>query len=155
MAGPTQRAALDLAALFLEAVPRAMREIRTELRSSRDKEMSVPQFRILAVLGEGDVKTNKEISELIGVNVATMSRMVQALELQGLVEKESGRKDRREVSIKLSRRGRSVFEKIRLRARKGLSERLSSLSDTDRKSLRKGLEVLIDSTSTILNQTRS
>jgi DNA-binding MarR family transcriptional regulator len=121
-----------------------MSEIRVELRSHRTEEMSVPQFRILAAVRDG-ARTNKDISDLIGVNVATMSRMVQGLEADGLLEKTVSLVDRREVRIKLSKLGVKLYDKLLSHARDKMADRFSELSASDRETMRKGLEVLLRS----------
>lgn len=135
---------LELAALYLDVVPRAMREIRTELRSNRGDTLTIPQFRVLAFL-RLETKTNKELAEHIGLSVAAMSRLVQALVDDGWVEKSTGKSDRRELRIRLSAQGRRSFEKIRAETRRKLATRFDSLSAGDRTRLNDGFVALTQS----------
>ena len=130
-----------LAATFLEVIPRAMREIRVELWSHRSHDLSVPQFRVLANVSQGS-KTNKELAEAIGVNVTSMSRMVQYLTDRGLIEKSAGLEDRREIHVRLSKAGQAAFEAIRAKTRQGLATRLEGLTTAEKKVLQEGFNIL-------------
>lgn len=121
-----------------------MREIRTELRSNRGDTLTIPQFRVLAFL-RLETKTNKELAEHIGLSVAAMSRLVQALVDDGWVEKSTGKSDRRELRIRLSAQGRRSFEKIRAETRRKLATRFDSLSAGDRTRLNDGFVALTQS----------
>lgn len=131
---------LSLAASFLDFVPMAMLEIRSKLRAHRES-LSVPQFRILAALWQSS-KTNKELAEHIGVSVPTMSRMVQSLVDQELIEKSTAKVDRRELKIQLSSRGRTRYEKIRAQARQGLSEHFKKLNEEERELVSQAIELI-------------
>jgi DNA-binding MarR family transcriptional regulator len=130
-----------LAEKFIETVPQAMRELRVEFRSQRGSELSVPQFRVMARLHQCS-QTNKELADFIGISVAAMSRMVDGMIADGLVEKTVGHKDRREVRIKLSAAGQKLYGQIRARTRVGLAKRLESLSRAEVRALGAGLSVL-------------
>jgi DNA-binding MarR family transcriptional regulator len=118
-----------------------MGEIRRELRTHRGAGLTIPQFRVLALL-HGEEKTNKDLAESIGLSVAAMSRLVQTLVDEGWLEKSAGKNDRRELRIRLSPQGRKSFEKIRTKARQGLATRLEALSPSDRKLLEQGFRAL-------------
>jgi DNA-binding MarR family transcriptional regulator len=113
--------------LFLAVIPQAMRLFREEMRENRSGMHSIPQFRILAQLWAGPT-SNKELAGRIGVSWAAMSRMVDALVQDGLVERQKSKEDRRQISIRLTKRGQVYFIKVRGGARASLSDRLKSLS---------------------------
>jgi len=137
----TESELVGLAEKFLETVPQAMRELRSEFRSQRGTDLSVPQFRVLARARQCP-QTNKELAEFIGVSVAAMSRMADGLIEDGLLERKTGEHDRREVRIGLSQAGLKLYSQIRGKARLGLAKRLAGLSKTELKALSSGLAVL-------------
>lgn len=132
---------VGLAEKFLETVPQAMRELRSEFRSQRGANLTVPQFRVLVRVRQSPA-TNKELAEFIGVSVAAMSRMVDGMITDGLIERKTSELDRREVRIVLSQTGSKLFSQIRGKARQGVAKRLAGLSKTDLKALNSGLSVL-------------
>ena len=132
---------MDLAALYMEVVPRAMREYRKEMRKSRSTNLTVPQFRILAQL-RLDSANNRTLAEVQGVSVAAMSRMVDGLCKQGLIERFEDPRDRRQVHLQLTALGRERFESFRNEARKRLEQRLGSLKPDEQLSLTQGLAAL-------------
>ena len=88
----------DLAALYMEVVPQAMREFRKDMRRSRSSCLSVPQFRILAHLRR-ESANNRALAEIQGVSVAARSRMVYWLCKHNLVERQKYARDRRQVQV--------------------------------------------------------
>ena len=138
MTGETSAA---LAALYMDVVPKAMREFRKEMRSSRSVGLTVPQFRILALLAEGH-GGNRELAENVGVSVAAMSRMVDWLSKHHLVERLKDKTDRRKVQVQLTNEGRGHFAEFRKEASQRLEKRMASLDAANRKNLSKGLSAL-------------
>lgn len=130
-----------LASYFLEVIPKAMREIRLELRSNRQYGLSVPQFRILAHLWSKGSTNNKRLAEDLGVSVAAMSRMIQYLVERDLVSRKGGH-DRREVQIELSKNGHRIYEGIRSKTRARMAAKFDQLSLQEQNALELGFEVL-------------
>jgi DNA-binding MarR family transcriptional regulator len=131
----------SLASLYMEVVPKAMREFRKEMRNSRCASLTVPQYRILAQL-DYEKANNRELAEQLGVSVAAMSRMVDWLSNHGLVERKENPGDRRMVKVQLTRKGRNHFAKFRKEARARLQKRLSTLDGEAKKNLNSGLAAL-------------
>jgi len=131
-----------LAALFMDVVPKAMRELRKEVRNRQSlNAMTIPQFRILALLSE-DPANNCELADQLGISVAAVSRMVDWLSERSYVERLQDSGDRRKVKIQLTRKGREHFGRFRKEARARLQKRLASMGTQDRKNLNQGLAAL-------------
>jgi DNA-binding MarR family transcriptional regulator len=128
----------EIAALFLEIVPKAMREIRIEMRKSRDNELTVPQFRILAHLWREPANLGM-LAESQGVSGAAMSRMVDWLAKHNLVEKVPDQIDRRQILVELTNHGRKSFEFNRHLTRLAFEKRIQNLSVSEKKKLAAGL----------------
>jgi DNA-binding MarR family transcriptional regulator len=132
----------DLAALYMDVVPKAMREFRKEMRGSRAPCLSVPQFRILAFLNAFSTANNRTLAEHQGVSVAAMSRMIDWLCRKGLVERFADRNDRRQVCLRLTGKGAGNFKKFRQEAQRRLQARLANLSADQQQRLNNGLAAL-------------
>src|SRR4051794_40759410 len=93
------------ATLLLETVPRAMRNIRTEMRGVAEGKFTVPQFRILNQLRREPL-TNRELASWMGVTPPTMSRMIEALETKSLIQRERSESDLRVQRLTLTPLGK-------------------------------------------------
>lgn len=71
------------------------------------------QHRLISILGETDGLTHSELSSLMNVSNATISKMVQRMEQTGFVERRTDEKDQRISRVFLTEKGRQVDEKIK------------------------------------------
>lgn len=74
--------------------------------------LTIWQWRVLAVLGEGEERTQRALIERTGMDKVTVSRAVQALMLRGLVTRRASVADRRASLIALSQAGAGVYREI-------------------------------------------
>ena len=133
--------AADLAVLYMDVVPKAIREFRREMRGARSLTMTVPQFRILALLDDA-CATTTELAEQLGLSVPAMSRMVDWLSERELVERRQDNGDRRKVRVKLTHKGSLHFARFRKEARARLQKRFDSMDPATLKDLNQGLAAL-------------
>lgn len=76
-------------------------------------ELTLPQWRVLVVLGEADDgATVSEVAARIGVTVPATSRQLRRLERRGLVAVAPDEHDRRATRVRLTSNGWSVREAI-------------------------------------------
>ncbi len=137
----TEFSDLEIASLFLDAVPRAMKEVRVELRKSRSIDLTVPQFRVLANLWS-EPANNRMLAETLGLSVAATSRMIDWLIKHGLVEKAQHKTDRRQVVVQLSPLGKRSFEINQKRTRMRFKKRIQNLPESTKQDLALGLIAL-------------
>lgn len=133
--------AAQVASLLLEVVPLAMRELRKELRTGVDTDLTIAQFRILAHLW-CEPTNNKTIAEALGVSVPASSRMIKLLVQRKYVESTQGLSDKREVLVRLTKGGERRFEIVRESVRAGLARRLESIAATRLKKADAGLSAM-------------
>lgn len=111
----------------LEVVPRIMRAIRQEMRGAADQQLSMPQFRALALLGRRRGASLSAVSDHLGVADATASTLIDRLVRRGLVTRQPHPEERRRVALDLTPQGLELLEGARARARSFLAERLAPL----------------------------
>jgi DNA-binding MarR family transcriptional regulator len=77
-----------------------------------------------------EANTPVELAHLVGLDVSTITRMVDRLEEKGLVRRTRSKDDRRQVFLRLTRKGHGalrraspVARRLALRAWKGVTER--------------------------------
>lgn len=72
----------------------------------------VREWRVLAFLGAYGPLTNQQIARNVGMDVATITRAVQALGAAGLVSTRVSRTDRRKQLISLTEKGAAAHDHI-------------------------------------------
>jgi len=128
----------DLSSEIMDVLPPTNRAIRNEMRWLAQPELTIAQFRILTRL-DIDGHTNKQLSEWMGISAASMCRTIDVLVKHGYVKRQPTIEDRREVKLLLTAKGKKKYDSIQQATRRMLKEKLSVLSDKDRKNLQKGL----------------
>lgn len=131
----------DLAGLYFEVVPKAMREFRREMRAGRGPKLTVPQFRVLAQLSV-EAANNRTLAETQGLSLAAVSRMVDWLVRHHWVERVRDERDRRQVLVRLTENGSKRFDLFCSEAQNRLKLRMLTLKPSERRDLKKGLRVL-------------
>jgi DNA-binding MarR family transcriptional regulator len=107
-------------------------------------ELTIPQWRVMAVLGiEAGLSAN-EVGEQTAMDKVTVSRAVAGLVRAGRVVKRVDREDRRHVRLRLSARGLAIYAEIVPRARRVERQLLGSLSSRDVAELDRLLAALWD-----------
>jgi DNA-binding MarR family transcriptional regulator len=133
---------LDGAALLMEVVPRVMHRIRTEMRSHRTPDLSVPQFRTLTYLYRNEGASLSEVAEHIGLKLPSMSKTVDALVARKLVIRRALAHDRRYISLRLSAHGLAELRRTRRITEARLAEALSVLMPEQQARVVEALKML-------------
>jgi len=121
----------DCAREILEVVPLVMQALRTEMRSHRGPELSVPHFRVLAYLNRNEGASLSDVADYVGLRLPSMSTLVDGLVTRGLVSREPSPKDRRRIALCLTARGRATLAAARRATHAGLARLLTALSNED------------------------
>lgn len=132
----------ECAGQVLEAVPLVMAAIRTEMRSHRGSDLSVPQFRVLVYLHRHPGASLSDIAEHMGLTLPSMSKMIDGLVTRGLVARQLNPTDRRRVTLAPTTLGRRSMESAYQATESRLAARLTALSASDRRTVGKAMQVL-------------
>lgn len=84
-------------------------ELLTDLRPLR---ISVPRWRVLAALRTGDGRSMGELSQETVIEQSSLSRVVDQMERDRLVERHLCNEDHRIVEVYLTETGRAMFNTI-------------------------------------------
>ena len=111
---------------------------------STDTSLGVTAARLsaLSVLVFGGPMSLKQLAAAEQVAAPTMSKMVAALEAQGLVRREADPRDGRAVRLIAARAGKDLMERGRQLRITRLAEELRSLSASDQATLRRAARIL-------------
>jgi len=96
--------------------------------------LDIPEWRVLATLGfRHDACSAQYIAECTRTHKSTISRAVTALLERRLLERVENADDRREFRLRLSRKGKALYEELVPRLQRKEREIMSCLSAQERK----------------------
>lgn len=101
-----------------------------------------PRASALSVLVFGGPMTLGALASTEQVRPPTMTRLVRALEAQGLVRRETDARDRRVTRVQATERGRRLLLAGRERRVRRLASALAALTSGDRRALVDALPVI-------------
>ena len=146
---------LKAAERYPELDPRAFEAFLHSLRtadavSGREAEflqqrgVSQSRFMVLMLLNRASEtpSTPAELADETNVTRATMTGLVDTLEKDGLVARESSSSDRRTILVRLTEKGRTFLDSILPDYCRFVSEMMAPLSDAERKQFVRLLQKL-------------
>jgi DNA-binding MarR family transcriptional regulator len=74
--------------------------------------LTVPQFDVLATLGDTDGMTCRELAAETLVTKSTLTVVLDGLEARGLIERQEVAEDRRHTRVRLTPKGDALFRKV-------------------------------------------
>lgn len=97
--------------------------------------LKIPEWRLMAVLGEGKPLTQRELVAATLMDKVTVNRAAKALSDRALIERQAHGSDGRSHHLRLSAAGQSLYEEIVPAALAMERKLLAALSDADRERL--------------------
>lgn len=119
---------------------------------SRRFDISIQEWRIIANLGERQPLSAKEIGEHVDLDKVQMSRALGKLIDKRLVLRGIDSRDKRRYSLRLSARGRAVYQRIVPIALQREAQLLSVLSEEERRQLQRILDKLQQKATLLRNE---
>ncbi|MEQ8603507.1 MAG: MarR family transcriptional regulator [Marivibrio sp.] len=102
----------------------------------RDRfDLTIPEWRVLANLGREEPSSSNRLAERGSMDKAKVSRAVARLTEAGLITRETDSRDNRLIVLRLSKRGRSVYQRIAPLALAWEADLLEGLGDEERAAL--------------------
>lgn len=127
---------------LLEIVPLIMRNIRAKVRRHSSPELSVAQFRALAFLGRNERAMLGDVANFLALTLPAASKMIDGLVGAGFATREIDPNDRRKVMLTLTPAGQRKFAAAVKFTADYLAERVSNLTDGERKSIARAMKSL-------------
>ncbi len=112
---------------------RALRRARGRANQAHAEGLSLAQFQLLDVLGDGRTRTVGQLAEAGGIAQPTATRMLEALERVGVVQRSPALQDRRCVLVSLTPAGDGALEEKRAAIRAARERIFSSLTAKERR----------------------
>jgi DNA-binding MarR family transcriptional regulator len=132
----------ETAAQLLEVVPIIIREIRSEIRSQRSTELSVPQFRALTFVARNVGSSLLEVANYMGLTPPSACRLIDGLIARGMVTREEHPIDRRRVRLTVTHRGQRIMETSRESTMAYLANKLKKVGVDEREIIVKAMKTL-------------
>jgi len=106
--------------------------------------VTLPQYRVLAVLSDlGDVRSAR-VSDALGLEASTVTRLVDRLAAAGHVTRDADPTNRSAVTLRLTASGRHLVAQVVNWRHAELAGILDALTPDERGALTRSLERLID-----------
>ncbi|TWB22586.1 DNA-binding MarR family transcriptional regulator [Nitrospirillum amazonense] len=97
--------------------------------------LSIPEWRVLATLGQEQPLSSNDIVERTAMDKAKVSRAVNRLVAAGLLDRQPHPRDQRLLRLSFSARGRDLYAQVAPEALAWEAQLLSVLTDTERAQL--------------------
>jgi DNA-binding MarR family transcriptional regulator len=127
---------------LLEVVPLIMQDIRSEMRSRRSFDLTVPQFRALAFVNRNEGSSLWQVARHMGLTPPSTSRLVDNLIVRGLMARSDHPADRRRVRLTVTDHGMAILEASTQWTLSYLADKLSCADADNREVIDKALEAL-------------
>jgi DNA-binding MarR family transcriptional regulator len=122
----------------------AIHALRFAAREDPASGLSAARLSALSVLVFGGPKTLGELAAAEQVRPPSITRIVYALEEDGLVTREADPADRRIARVRATAKGKRTLERARRRRIEKLADRLSSLDRRELEVVREAAELVDD-----------
>lgn len=129
----------DVANELLEVVPFTMKEIRSQMRSQRTPELTVPQFRALAFVNRHSGASLSQVADHMGLTLPSTSRLIDHLITRRFLTREDNPYDRRRIKLGVTSRGQVILENSRRATLNYLTKKLSNVSPAEMECIVKGM----------------
>jgi DNA-binding MarR family transcriptional regulator len=129
-------AKLDLFRFVPFRLNRLAAEVSAALSSEYQQRygLDIPEWRVLATLGfRNDACSAQYIAHCTRTHKSTISRAVTALMARQLVERVENEDDRREFALRMTRKGKALYQELIPRLLRKEQEMLSCLSAQERR----------------------
>ena len=95
----------------------------------------LPQARVLYEIGQRASSTASELGAELDLDLGYLSRLLQTLKRQGVVQGEAAKEDARRVRLSLTAKGRKAYQQLDSRSRDLVADMLGKLASPDQARL--------------------
>lgn len=123
-------------------------QARNAVFAALDKEMqpldlTASQFVVVIGAMRGRARTVNEFCQLAGIEPGPMSRLLDRLEVKGIVRKVRDLQDRRQVNVTLTKKGTELYPQITAATHKVYGKLLAGFSEKEAEAFKHALEKIL------------
>jgi len=142
---------------YIERVERCIPEMIKSIHISLPREvmglkLTVSQALTLVSLGYKKSCRMSELAESVGMNMSSMTGIVDGLIETEVVERMRSKKDRRVVMVQMTPKGKKIVNKIRKYREKEVRDIVEYLDEKEREEIIRGFEKVVEAFSKISKQ---
>jgi DNA-binding MarR family transcriptional regulator len=137
----------DLEKAIAFAIQRAHERVRVTLYREFHEEglkITPEQWVVLVLLWDREGRTPSELSEAALRDRPTMTRLLDTMERNGLVTRQTARSDKRGRVVRLTQRGRSLRTPLMAHARRIVARLERGISEDDLRVTHRTLQRIVD-----------
>jgi DNA-binding MarR family transcriptional regulator len=127
----------------LQAATRVLAGVALRSLDVLDGSVSLPQFRVLAVLADLGRARSGRVARALGLEASTVTRLADRLVASGHVTRGSDPRHRGVVTLALTREGRDLVDQVQKWRHGELSRILGNLAPADRQAAARTLRQLV------------
>ncbi|GAB7048018.1 MarR family winged helix-turn-helix transcriptional regulator [Catenuloplanes indicus] len=132
--------AVSADAAAIDEAAEALLGVWDTAREKATNRLSGSQLRALLVVEQDEGINLGRLAGSLGMILSSASRLCDRLVAAGMLEREPGRADRREIALILTSAGRALLDEVRAERRAQLSGVLARMSPSSRAALVTGLQ---------------
>lgn len=125
-----------------ETAPQMMQSIRVEMRRGHGSDISIPQFRTLRFIQRNPDSSLSSLAEHLGLTLPSVSKLVDGLVKQKLIDREESTRDRRRLRLVLTARGGAIVNLARAGAQANIAKALKHLSRAELEIIQQAMQLL-------------
>lgn len=116
---------------LLDEIGDKLMKISQEALLNIYENLTIAEANAIYVIGQDKPKTMKQIAEALGVAVSTPTRTIDRLVEKGFVNRTVGTKDRRQLLIELTPKGKILFKEMDKEGLEMTKNMLKNLKDEE------------------------
>ena len=132
----------ECARQLLDTAPQIMRSIRTEMRSHRGHDLSVPQFRTLTFINRNPETSLSHLAEHLGLTLPSTSKLIDGLVNEKVIARRESSEDRRRLTLALTKSGEEILRVARGATQDHLKNVLRGLSADELSTIVRAMNLL-------------
>ncbi len=117
---------------------------RMWLLELRPHGLTIPRWQVLSILTVMDGCRVGELAEMAGSEQAVLSRVVDQMQRDGLVERKPAAADSRATEVWITEAGRSIYERLLPQAALHVDRLVSAFAEGEASQLAQSLEKMLD-----------
>lgn len=112
-------------------------------REVRGAGLTILEWRVLAVLADGEARTVGELATLALAQQTTVTKLLQRMEAEGRISRSDGEVDRRQSLVRIGSKGRAALGTLLARSKRHEHATVGRLNAREAASLKSALRKLI------------